>query len=197
MQNINLLNLLGIDELLEFILLFPSTPTPLPPQYFKCRGTAMPSYGSASCVCSWSSLLCHFHSRTSLRLSLFSIQLSCQFKYETFSFNFQKNVSNHASPSEFSLGFPTFCTQQGRLRVCTRHSLPGWSLPNGSLGDGGPLSVRVMGCEGSWGVSACTGACQNSGCQGALGSGPPESCPDQRHTGIVLAALGVMWLLVG
>ena len=99
MQNINLLNFLGINYLLEFILLFLSTHPP--PQYFKCKGTAVPSYGTASCVCSWSSLLCHFHSRTSLRLSLFSIQLHCQFKYETFSFNFQKNISNHASPSSF------------------------------------------------------------------------------------------------
>lgn len=99
MQNINLLNLLGINYLLEFILLFLSTHPP--PQHFKCKGTAMPSYSMASCVCSWSSLLCHFHSRASLRLSLFSIQLRCQFKYETFSFNLQKNVSNHASPSSF------------------------------------------------------------------------------------------------
>lgn len=99
MQNINLLNLLGINYLLEFILLFLSThPSP---QHFKCKGTAMPSYSMASCVCSWSSLLCHFHSRASLRLSLFSIQLRCQFKYKTFSFNLQKNVSNHASPSSF------------------------------------------------------------------------------------------------
>ena len=98
MQNINLLNFLGINYLLEFILLFLSTHPP--PQYFKCKGTAVPSYGTASCVCSWSSLLCHFHSRTSLRLSLFSIQLHCQFIYETFSFHM---LSSWHSPLQLGI----------------------------------------------------------------------------------------------
>lgn len=169
MQNINLLNLLGINELLEFILVFLSTHPP--PQYFKCRGTAMPSYGTASCVCSWSSLLCHFHSRTSLRLSLFSIQLSCQFKYETFFFNFQKNVSSHASPSEFSLVFPTFWTQQGKLRVCPRHSLPGWSLPNGSWEMETHCLCVSRGVPGSWGCLCAPGPARTAGARAPWAAG--------------------------
>lgn len=152
MQNINLLNLSGINYFLEFILFYLSTHPP--PQYFKCQGAAMPSYSTASCVCSWSSFLCHFHSRTSLRLSLFSIQLSSLFKHETFSFNFQKNVSNHTLPPVFS-HFPDVLYLARKAQPSSRVHLP-WPSGVGRVCQMGPGRWRPT-------VQACHGVCRGAG----------------------------------
>lgn len=156
------------------------------------------------------SLLCIFFTlELSLYFYYFLFSEAASSKYDIFYFKSQEDVSNYASPSEFSnnavvFSFPwcSVLSNEASEFITYALAIASWDR----VCQIGPWEIKTHSPCVSWGcadelrhICIHQGPAQNSMCQNTLGREPfinsSKSYPDQRHKSIVLATLRTMGLL--